>query len=69
MKLHIDLLKPFKKSKFIGVNFLTLKLDKHTALDHCRNTSDRFGIPVTDMIRFKSSKFIDKIENVMDQWK
>ena len=69
MKLHIDLLKPFKKSKFIGVNFLTLKLDKHTALDHCRNTSDRFGIPVTDMIRFKNSKFIDKIENVMEKWK
>ena len=69
MKMHIDLLKPFKPSYFIGMNFLTLKLHDNLALDTCKLAQDKYGMPVTDLIRFNDEELINKIEDSLDQWK
>lgn len=69
MKMHIDLMKPFKSAIFIGMNFLTLKLHDDLAMETCISAQNRYGIPVTDLIRFGGKDLIDNIENTLDEWK
>ena len=69
MDLHLNLLKPFKDSLFIGMNFLTLKLEYDLATEYINNTRDAFNLPVTDLVRFDTREMIDAIETAMQEWK
>jgi len=69
MDLHINLLKPFKDSSFLGMNFLTLQLEYDLATEYIKNAQDAFNIPVTDLVRFNDQKMIDAIETAMLEWK
>ncbi len=62
MNMYLDLLKPFKKTKFIGVNLLTVKLTESESKDIINQFYEEFNIPVTDLIRYKSETFINEIE-------
>ncbi|MEC9376970.1 MAG: DUF1611 domain-containing protein [Candidatus Neomarinimicrobiota bacterium] len=68
MILHIDAMKPFKKSEFLGMNFLTLKLYDELALETCNSARDQYGMPVTDLVRFGGKELIDAIETEMGSW-
>ena len=68
LKLHIDIIKPFKQSRFLGMNFLTLKLDDNLALETCKSAQDQYEIPVTDLVRFGGKELINVIETAMDSW-
>ena len=68
LKLHIDIIKPFKNSRFLGMNFLTLKLDDNLALETCNSAQCQYEIPVTDLVRFGGKELINVIETAMDSW-
>ena len=68
MDIHIDLMKPFKESKFLGMNYLTLKLHDELAMETCNSAQNRYGLPVTDLIRFGGRDLVETIVKVMDEW-
>ena len=58
MTLHLNLLKPFKDSTFVGINLLTLKLIRNKAKKYIQNVNDEFDLPTTDVVRFRSKGLI-----------
>lgn len=62
MDLYLDLMRPFKDSKYLGVNLLTLKQSNNIAKKIIDSLSSNLNLPVTDIIRWKDEKFIDHIE-------
>ena len=69
MTLHLNLLKPFKNSTFVGINLLTLKLNRNEARKYLQNFNDKFDLPTTDLVRFGSNGLISSIETVIQIWK
>ena len=69
MKMYTDLLNPFKESKFLGMNFLTLKMDDELAEQTCSTAHEQYNIPVTDLVRFRGEELIDSIETAIDAWR
>ena len=69
MNIHLDLLNPFKESRFLGMNFLTLKMDDEMAEQTCSTAHEQYNIPVTDLVRFESEELIDSIETAIDAWR
>ena len=65
MNMYLDLLKPFKNSKFIGINLLTLKLTESESKNIINYLYNEFNIPVTDLIRYESEMFINEIEKTI----
>ena len=62
MKLHLDLMKDFRQSKFLGINLLSLQLDENSAKKEMVKLEKEFNMPVTDLVRFGNRGLIDKIE-------
>ena len=69
MALHLNLLKPFKDSTFVGINLLTLKLNRNEAKKYIQNVNDEFDLPTTDFVRFGSEELISSIETAIQTWK
>ena len=69
MTLHLNLLKPFKNSTFVGINLLTLKLNRNEAKKYIQNVNDEFDLPTTDVVRFGSKGLIRSIETAIQTWK
>ena len=69
MTLHLNLLKPFKNSTFVGINLLTLKLNRNEAKKYIQNVNDEFDLPTTDVVRFGSKGLISSIEKAIQTWK
>ena len=69
MTLHLNLLKPFKDSTFVGINLLTLKLNRNEAKKYIQNVNDEFDLPTTDVVRFGSKGLINSIETAIQTWK
>ena len=65
MDLHLDLMKIFKESKFIGINLLTFAFDEKKAQDVIHETESKYNIPTTDLIRFGNKDLIDAIEKII----
>ena len=65
MDLHLDLMKVFRESKFIGINLLTFAFDEKKALDVIQKSENEFNIPTTDLIRFGDKGLIDAIEGIL----
>ena len=69
MTLHMNLLKPFKNSTFVGINLLTFKLNRNEAKKYIKNVNDEFDLPTTDVLRFGSKGLISSIETAIQTWK
>ena len=65
MDLHLDLMKSFKQSRFIGINLLTFAFDNEKALKIIENSRKEFNMETTDLIRFGDKDLIDAIEGVL----
>ena len=63
MDLYLDLMRPFKKTKYLGVNLLTLKLNENEAKKAKQTLSKKLELPISDIVRWEDEKFIDDIEN------
>ena len=68
MDMHIDLLRPFKEAKFLGINLLTLKLDDNRAKKTIESYKTEYNFPVTDIVRFNKEEYIDEIEKEINKW-
>lgn len=68
MQIYIDLLKPFKKSKFLGFNLLTFKMSDDDALKEISSFKNEFNMPATDLVRFKDSGLVESIYENIDKW-
>ncbi|MFQ6614299.1 MAG: DUF1611 domain-containing protein [Fidelibacterota bacterium] len=68
MRLHLDLMKTFKSTRFIGFNLLTHAMDDNAAGEAIENLEQEFGIPATDLIRFGDRQLITTIEGELMQW-
>lgn len=65
MDLHLDLMKSFKQSRFIGINLLTFAFDNEKALKIIENSRKEFNMETTDLIRFGDKGLLDAIEGVL----
>jgi len=68
MDLHVKLMQPFKPSRFLGVNLLTLRDSEPVTRRTIRNLENTLGLPVTDLIRFGDGTLLTSIENALKQW-
>jgi len=68
MQNYIDLMKPFKQSKFLGLNFLTLKLQNDIAIETCNAARYRHDLPATDLVRFGGKDMIETILKELNEW-
>jgi uncharacterized NAD-dependent epimerase/dehydratase family protein len=68
IKLHLDLMKPFKLSRFLGINLLTHLLDEASATSLIQEYTQTYHLPVTDLVRFGSGDLINHIEEALEQW-
>jgi len=68
MDLHIKLMEPFKPSRFLGVNLLTLQDPEPVARRTIRDLELTLGLPVTDLIRFGDGDLLSAIETALKQW-
>lgn len=68
MQNYIDLMKPFKQSKFLGLNFLTLKLQNDLAIETCNAARYRYDLPATDLVRFSGKDMIETIQKELNEW-
>ena len=65
MDLHIDLMKNFKQSKFVGINLLTVAFSKDKALSEIKQVENQYGIATTDLIRFGDGELINALEDLI----
>ena len=65
MQLHIDLMSPFKRSSFIGINLLTFELGESIAKNTINEFESLYKLPTTDLIRFGDSNLIKSIYNLI----
>jgi|TARA_B100001964_G_scaffold240590_1_gene310746 uncharacterized NAD-dependent epimerase/dehydratase family protein len=61
MQLHLDLMKNFKQSQFLGINLLTLNMEEKEALHEIKELEQEHKMPVTDLIRFGDGDLINSI--------
>ena len=65
MQLHIDLMSPFKRSSFIGINLLTYEMGESIAKNTINEFESLYKLPTTDLIRFGDSNLIKSIYNLI----
>ena len=65
MDLHLDLMKSFKQSRFIGINLLSFAFDNEKALKIIEDSHKEFSMETTDLIRFGDKGLLDAIEGVL----
>jgi uncharacterized NAD-dependent epimerase/dehydratase family protein len=68
MRLHLDLMAPFKSSQFVGVNLLTYKYSETEARKLIAEYAAELELPVTDLIRFSGDNLIHHLANLLQQW-
>ena len=65
MQLHIDLMSPFKKTSFIGINLLTYEMNDEEASNIISDYETFYDIPTTDLIRFGDAGMINSVYNLI----
>ena len=65
MDMHVDLMKNFKGSKFIGINLLTFKFSDEKAKKEIDRVREKYGMATTDLIRYGSKGLIESIEEIL----
>ena len=65
MQLHINLMSPFKRSSFIGINLLTFEMGESIAKNTINEFESLYKLPTTDLIRFGDSNLIKSIYNLI----
>ncbi len=66
MKLHIDLMAPFKTTTFLGINLLTYNKSKQEALEQINYFKTNYHLPTSDLIRFGNLDLIAAIKDVIE---
>ena len=65
MKLHIDLMAPFKKTSFLGINLITFNKNQEEAREQVNYFQTNYDLPTTDLIRFGNRDLIGAIKDAI----
>ena len=65
MKLHIDLMAPFKNTTFLGINLLTYNKNEEEAREQVNYFQTNYDLPTTDLIRFGNRDLIGAIKDAI----
>ena len=65
MKLHIDLMAPFKKTSFLGINLITFNKNEEEAREQVNYFQTNYDLPTTDLIRFGNRDLIGAIKDAI----
>ena len=65
MKLHIDLMAPFKKASFLGINLITFNKNEEEAREQVNYFQTNYDLPTTDLIRFGNRDLIGAIKDAI----
>ena len=65
MKLHIDLMAPFKSTIFLGINLLTYNENEEEARKQVNYFQTNYDLPTTDLIRFGNRYLIGAIKDAI----
>ena len=66
MNIHMDLMAPFRETRFLGINLLTFALSEEEAIEQVSYYKTKYELPTTDLIRFGDSDFIDTIKEAIE---
>ena len=66
MKLHIDLMAPFKNTTFLGINLLTYNKNEDEACEQVNYFQTNYDLPTTDLIRFGNRDLIGAIKGAIE---
>ena len=65
MKLHIDIMAPFKKTSFLGINLITFNKNEEEAREQVNYFQTNYDLPTTDLIRFGNRDLIGVIKDAI----
>ena len=65
IQLHLDLMRPFRKTRFLGINLLTFAIDEQNANNVIIEYEKEFGLATTDLVRFGDRGLINVIDDVI----
>ena len=65
IQLHLDLMRPFRKTRFLGINLLTFAFHEQNANDVIIKFEKEFGLATTDLVRFGDRELINAIDDVI----
>lgn len=65
IQLHLDLMRPFRKTRFLGINLLTFAIDEQNANNIIIEYEKDFGLATTDLVRFGDRGLINVIDDVI----
>ena len=65
IQLHLDLMIPFRKTRFLGINLLTFAIDEQNANNVIIEYEKEFGLATTDLVRFGDRGLINVIDDVI----
>ena len=65
IQLHLDLMRPFRKTRFLGINLLTFAIDEQNANNVIIEYEKEFGLATTDLVRFGDRGLINVIDEVI----
>ena len=65
IQLHLDLMRPFRKTRFLGINLLTFAIDEQNAYNVIIEYEKEFGLATTDLVRFGDRGLIIVIDDVI----
>ena len=65
IQLHLDLMIPFRKTRFLGINLLTFAIDEQNAYNVIIEYEKEFGLATTDLVRFGDRGLINVIDEVI----
>ena len=65
IQLHLDLMRPFRKTRFLGINLLTFSIDEQNANNIIIEYEKDFGLATTDLVRFGDRGLINVIDDVI----
>ena len=65
IQLHLDLMRPFRKTRFLGINLLTFAIDEQNANNVIIEYEKEFGLATTDLVRFGDRGLVNVIDEVI----
>ena len=65
IQIHLDLMKPFRDARFLGMNLLTFTLSEQDAVDTIKEYERKYNLPATDLVRFGDRELINAIATVL----
>ncbi|MFQ6605183.1 MAG: DUF1611 domain-containing protein [Fidelibacterota bacterium] len=68
LDIHVRLMKPFKQTKYVGMNLLTHAMSVAAARRIVEEYEEKYQIPTNDFIRFGARNILNRITYELTSW-